>query len=247
MLVLLPPSETKSAPTRGRVLNLSSLSFPDLTAARVTVLAALVRASGAADAHTVLGVPASRHAEVGRNVTLPVAPTAPAGEIYQGVLYDALDLRSLDAASRRRANRRLVIASALFGAVRLTDRIPAYRLSMAVTLPETGPLARHWRAPLAPVLSEAAGSGSIVDTRSSTYAAAWTPSGELAARWVHVRVPGATHMAKHTRGLVARAVSEMTTAPRTVTALATALSESFTINLTPPAKPGKPWLLDVTA
>ena len=54
------------------------------------------------------------------------------------------------------------------------------------------------------MLPGVAGRGVVVDCRSSTYAAAWAPQGPLAERWVQVRVPGATHMAKHTRGLVAR-------------------------------------------
>ena len=117
---------------------------------------------------------------------------------------DALDLASLDAAARRRANQWVVIVSALHGAVRLKDRITAYRLSMDVNLPGLGPVVAAWRPVLDDVLAPAAGREVVVDCRSSTYAAAWTPVGEVADRWVQVRVPGASHMAKHTRGLVAR-------------------------------------------
>jgi len=247
VLVLLPPSETKSVPRRGRPLDLSRLSFPGLATARTTGLDALADASARADAHAVLGVPPTLSAEIARNLTLRQSPTAPAGEIYQGVLYDALDLASLDPASRRRATRRLVVVSALFGALRVNDRIPAYRLAMDVALPGTGPLARFWREPLAAPLAEAAGSGLIVDTRSSTYAAAWTPPADLARRWVHIRVPGATHMAKHTRGLVARELCLMAGAPRTPRALHDALAWSFRVSHEEPSRAGKPWLLDVTA
>ncbi len=75
---------------------------------------------------------------------------------------------------------------------------------MGVNLPGAGPLGSLWRPQLSAVLPETVGRGLIVDCRSSTYAGAWTPSPELASRWVQVRVPGASHMAKHTRGLVAR-------------------------------------------
>ena len=88
--------------------------------------------------------------------------------------------------------------------MRPTDAIAPYRLSMAVNLPGVGPLASAWKPELRTVLPQTARRGVVVDCRSSTYAAAWTPEGELADRWVQVRVPGATHMAKHTRGLVAR-------------------------------------------
>lgn len=64
------------------------------------------------------------------NVDLRTLPTARAGEIYDGVLYQALDLPGLDAGGRRRAGRSVLISSALFGVLRLGDRIPPYKLSM---------------------------------------------------------------------------------------------------------------------
>ena len=41
MLVLLPPSEGKTPPRRGRPVDLAALSHPELTAAREAVLRAL--------------------------------------------------------------------------------------------------------------------------------------------------------------------------------------------------------------
>jgi hypothetical protein len=116
-----------------------------------------------------------------------------------------------------------------------------------VNLPGVGPLASTWRPELAQVLPTAAGRGVIVDCRSSTYAAAWAPSGELAGRWVQVRVPGATHMAKHTRGLVARHLCEVGADPRTVPALAEALEDTFEVRLSEPRRAGQPWVIDATA
>jgi cytoplasmic iron level regulating protein YaaA (DUF328/UPF0246 family) len=165
-------------------------------------------------------------------------------DLYTGVLYDALGLPSMDSATRRRANRWLVVISALYGALRLADRIPPYRLSMGAKLAGLGPLAAVWRAPLAAVLPVAAGSGVVVDCRSSTYVAAWAPQGDLAARWVQVRVPGATHLAKHTRGLVARHVCEAGVNARTPAALERVVSQRFGTTLTKPARPGRPWILD---
>jgi cytoplasmic iron level regulating protein YaaA (DUF328/UPF0246 family) len=60
------------------------------------------------------------------------------------------------------------IASALFGLLRPTDRIPAYRLSADVTLPGIGALAGVWREPVGAVL--AAGDDLILDLRSGAYA-----------------------------------------------------------------------------
>lgn len=247
MLVLLPPSESKTGRSRGKPLDLDSLSFPALTPARQRVLTALAEVSAREDAHEVLGVSPTLGAEVARNTVLTSAPAPPASHVYSGVLYDALDLASLSSGAKRRAGRWLVIVSALFGAVHPGDRIPPYRLSMAVNLPGVGPLAGHWREVLDDELGAAAGTGLVVDCRSSTYAAAWQPTGETARRWVHVRVPGATHMAKHTRGLVARHLLGVDREPRTPRALVAALEPAFDVALSPPAKGAGPLRLDVTA
>ncbi|MEO7236696.1 MAG: peroxide stress protein YaaA, partial [Lapillicoccus sp.] len=230
MLLLLPPSESKTVPVgrRGRPLDLGRLSFDTgLGPTRSAVLAALVTASERPDALTVLGVPPTLGPEVARNGRLLMAPTAPAAAVYSGVLYEALDLPSLEPAARRRAYRWVVVCSALFGALRLADRIPAYRLSMKVNLPPLGPLAAVWRGPLAPELHATAGRGLVVDARSSTYAAAWAPRGDLASRWVQVAVPGATHLAKHTRGLVARHLCRAGVDARTPARLAAVVGERF--------------------
>ncbi|WP_068256836.1 YaaA family protein [Janibacter corallicola] len=247
MLVLLPPSESKTGRSRGKPLEIDSLSFPSLAPQRREVIEALARVSARPDAHEVLGVSPNLTEEVARNTVLDSAPAVPAAQVYSGVLYDALDLGDLTPGQRRRANRWLVVVSALFGAVRPKDRIPPYRLSMAVNLPGMGPLASHWREALEAELTEAAGSGLVVDARSSTYAAAWTPGGETAKKWVHIRVPGATHMAKHTRGLVVRQLLSVDREPRTPTALARALEPAFEVSLTKPARTGRPWVLDATA
>ena len=61
---------------------------------------------------------------------------------------------------------------------------------------------------------------------------------------IAVRVPGATHLAKHTRGLVARALCESAADPRRPSALAELLSDRFEVALHAPARPGRPWVLD---
>ena len=135
-----------------------------------------------------LGAPKGAADQVAANVGLWGAPTLPARALYAGVLYDALGFESLSAGARRRAARRLVVISALFGALRPADKVPAYRLSMDVRLPGVGGLAAHWRPELDAVLPATAGRGVIVDLRSSTYVAAWRPNGALAERTVSVHV-----------------------------------------------------------
>ncbi|NEE58016.1 peroxide stress protein YaaA, partial [Streptomyces sp. SID8455] len=93
---------------------------------------------------------------------LRTAGTRPAGELYTGVLYDALDLASLDADARRRAAKSLLVFSGLWGAVRTGDRIPPYRCSMGVKLPGLGALGSYWRKPMEAVMPEAAGDGLVL-------------------------------------------------------------------------------------
>lgn len=247
VLILLPPSESKTGRSRGLPVRPEQLSFPELTATRQLVAEALAKVSAHEDAAATLGVSPTLTAEIARNLVLRTAPAQQAARVYTGVLYDALDHPTLDAAVRRLANRRLLVVSALYGAVRPTDRIVPYRLSMAVNLPGVGPLASAWKPELSRVLPGAAGRGLVVDCRSSTYAAAWTPQDGLAERWVQVRVPGATHMAKHTRGLVARALCQTAAEPRRVTDLPALLEDRFVTELTEPSRAGRPWVLDATA
>lgn len=245
MLILLPPSESKATRVRGRPVDPSTWSFPSLTPTRTRVREALACVSASPEAASLLGVSDALLDEVARNLRLESTPSMPAAEVYTGVLYDALGLASLDTAARRRANRWVVIISALHGAVRLGDRITAYRLSMGSTLPQVGPLAAAWRPALAEVLPGAAGRGALVDCRSAPYAAAWRPGADLAPRWVQVRVPGASHMAKHTRGLVTRHLCEVGEAARSPVAVADVVGRAFDVELHEPASRTAPWVLDV--
>jgi cytoplasmic iron level regulating protein YaaA (DUF328/UPF0246 family) len=214
VLILLPPSEGKAAALAGPPLELASLSFPELTRTRERVLERLIRISGQRNALDVLGLPPGLAAQVERNTRLRDAPSHAAELLYTGVLYEALGLGSLPARARERAASSVLIFSGLFGVLRPCDAIPAYRLSMGVSLPRMGPLAAVWRTVLGQVIERAAGEGPIVDCRSSTYAAAWRPPRQLAERVLTIRVLQETagrrtvvsHMAKLTRGEVARAL-----------------------------------------
>ena len=209
MLILLPPSEGKTAHAAGEPFELDELSFPELSGARCEVLDTLAEASAREDAMQVLGVGASLAAEVARNISLHTEPAARAHDIYSGVLFEALGYASLDAASQRRADEAVLVISALWGAVGFDDRIPPYRLSMNAKLEPLGKLAGWWKKRLTPVLDELVGDRLIVDARSSTYAAAYKPANGncVAVNVFQLRngVPKVvSHFAKHTRGEVAR-------------------------------------------
>jgi len=149
VLIVVPPSESKNPPPRrGKPVDLERLSFPRLTALRARVLDALVTTSARTDALARLDVGASLCDEVERNTRLRRLPARPALEVYNGVLYDALDASSLSPAAKRRAASRVVIVSGLWGAVRPTDRIPAYRCTICATLVGVDALEPAWRAVL---------------------------------------------------------------------------------------------------
>ncbi|MFJ2746085.1 peroxide stress protein YaaA [Streptomyces sp. NPDC087440] len=260
MLVLLPPSEGKAASGRGAPLKPDTLSLPGLAPARKAVLDELVElCRGDEDkAREVLGLSEGLRGEVAKNAGLPTAGTRPAGEIYTGVLYDALGLATLDAAARKRARQWLLVFSGLWGAVGVGDRIPSYRCSMGVKLPALGALGAYWRPVMAEVMPEAAGSGLVLDLRSSAYAAAWKPQGEVAGRTATVRVLHAqivdgvekrsvvSHFNKATKGRIVRDLLVAGAAPANPAELVEALRDlGHVVETTEPTKAGKPWSLDV--
>ncbi|HET7388569.1 MAG TPA: peroxide stress protein YaaA [Nocardioidaceae bacterium] len=234
MLILLPPSEGKTEPRRGRPLDLAGLSFPSLHRPRAEVADALVHlcTSCRADAAGVLGLGATQVGEVDRNARLASAPAARADRVYSGVLYSALDLPTLDATARRRAASWLATTSGLFGLLRPSDRIPAYRLSGSVSLPGVGALTAFWRGHLDEAVREAARHGLIVDLRSSPYASFWRPDRELARRVVTVRVlqdkdgrrSVVSHFNKATKGRLVRSMLTDGAAPSTPDQLADQLA-----------------------
>ncbi|WP_235738924.1 peroxide stress protein YaaA [Nocardioides alcanivorans] len=247
MLILLPPSEGKASPARGKSLDLDRLSSPVLAEARSQMLGTLVDlCTGGAPHDTpeqhqvtleraaeVLGLGGTQHDLVARNAALHSAATARADHVYTGVLFDNLDFATLSPAAKRRATSRVAITSSLFGIVRPTDPIPSYRLSGDVTLPGLGSVSGFWRQHLGPAVEDALGSGLLVDLRSSTYAAFWRPPVELASRLATVRVlheadgvrKVVSHFNKATKGRLVRQLLEDGRNPRTPQALADVLTD----------------------
>ena len=213
MLILLPPSEGKSEPGGGDPVDLDSLVFAEgLGRQRRKLLRAV-------------------------DPKLRKAPAAPAAEIYTGVLYQRLDLAGLTAAARRRAAKRVLIASALWGFVRPTDRIPGYRLPPSTKLDGIGPLAAWWRPTLAAAMPDEPGE-TIVDMRSGAYVAAWKPKHATllpvrAFREEKGERKAVSHMAKAVRGDVARALLLAKREPKTHDEVAAVVADAgFRVELT---------------
>ncbi|MEU2870363.1 peroxide stress protein YaaA [Streptomyces olivoreticuli] len=263
MLVLLPPSEGKATAVEGgarAALDVGALSLPGLAGAREAVLTELVElCAGDEDkAAEVLGLSPGLRGEIAKNAGLRTAGTRPAGEIYTGVLYDALGLATLPSAARRRAERSLLVFSGLWGAVRVGDPIPSYRCSMGVRLPGLGALGAYWRGAMETHLPEVAADGPVLDLRSAAYATAWKPKGDIAARTATVRVLQSkivngvekrsvvSHFNKATKGRLVRDLLTSGATPPDVPQLVDALRVlGYAVESTPPARAGRTWSLDV--
>ncbi|WP_433049167.1 peroxide stress protein YaaA [Dactylosporangium sp. CS-033363] len=226
MLILLPPSEGKAdAPRRGTPLDLAGLSVPALTGARRAVLDDLVKLAAEPDkALAALGLTEGQLGEVERNTRLETAPAVAAGKVYTGVLYDALGLATLDPAAKRRAAKQLLIFSGLWGVVGIGDRIPPYRCSIGVRLPETGTLTAHWKRALQAPLDELAGGGLVLDLRSSAYTSMWAPRNCVTVRVLHGGKV-VSHFNKATKGRIVRALLIAGARPRNTVKLTETLRE----------------------
>ena len=246
MLILLAPSEGKTAPAPGPPLDLSALTYAEeLAAPRERVLNALVRLSAGRSrkrALDALGLAKTQAGELERNAGLLDAPTGPAGAVYTGVLYQHLALASLGKRARSRAADSVLVASALFGVVGVDDPIPAYRLSMGARIPALRKgLPALWRPALAAALPDEAGE-LVLDLRSGSYAAAWTPKSAtlVSIRAVTPEGKVISHMAKATRGRVARAVLEARSMPREPEAVAALAGPGATVT-----ESGGAWTVEV--
>jgi cytoplasmic iron level regulating protein YaaA (DUF328/UPF0246 family) len=215
VLILLPPSETKRDGGDANVpLDLSALSFPVLTQRRRTALAGLRAVSRTIDGSmSALKLGSTQRFEIDRNRAISKSATMPAIERYTGVLYDALDVASLDSAARAFVGAHVIIHSALFGLVRADDPLPAYRFSHDSRIPGTS-LARLWTAANATALESIAGDHAVIlDLRSESYVHLGTAPGHSV--FLRVVTEGAggvrralNHFNKHGKGEFVRLLAK---------------------------------------
>jgi cytoplasmic iron level regulating protein YaaA (DUF328/UPF0246 family) len=122
------------------------------------------------------------------------SPTRPAIERYTGVLYDALDHRSLPARSRRRLAEQVLIFSGAFGLVAPLDPIPDYKLKMGASLPGAGRLPAFWRPHIDAALDPLVDGRTVWNLLPNEHAAAWSgsdrPAAELSVRFADDVVRG---------------------------------------------------------
>lgn len=214
MKILLPPSEGKTAPAGEKHPDLSALSFPELNPLREKLIAALMRLSREKDAAHLLHAGAKAESMVAAQANLMSLPCAEAIRIYTGVLYKAIGYDSMKISEREFADTHLLIFSGLFGILRPSDFIPAYRLPMGIALPEIGSNKTLWKNALKDFPLPCG--NLIVDCRSESYKV-WTP--EKSSDSPQIVQVGAvaenprtgsrkvvSHRAKHYRGLLTRSI-----------------------------------------
>ena len=239
MLILLPPSETKTRPAEvgHRPLALDELALPTLTEARETMLRAAHRTAAGPDAASRLGVPASSPELVGRMLHLEQEPAGPPLEVYSGVLFDQLDPGAAPS-----EDRRVLVQSALLGLVDAArDRIPAYRLSAGSQLSRLGKAGSWWAPRLRPVAEElreeesAGPSPFVIDCRSGAYRSMMPLRSGEGVRVLEVSPVQErsgvrkviSHDAKRGRGLVTRALLAARSAPATAEELVDVVREGL--------------------
>lgn len=211
MLILLPPSEKKKAATSQEKFELSSLVFAaELTGAR----------SQTTTSHDF-------------------SQTSPAIEIYDGVLFQGLNWKTLTAAEQKRANTKVLIISALFGLVRPLDKIFSYKEKIDNQL---------WREAIAQVSAKFSNE-LVIDCRSSTYKGIWTINPQNTVEVRVFKVNGAernviTHMSKKYRGELTGHLLKQITDPTTAAEVQRIAAQLFECELHAPVD-GQPWELDL--
>ena len=211
MLILLPPSEKKKSATGSEKFDLSSMVFAsELSDTRMAALAS----------HD-----SSR--------------TSPAIEIYDGVLYQGLNWKTLSAAEQKRANSKVLIVSAIFGLVKPMELIFDYKEKIDNKL---------WRDSIAKVAAKYSDE-LIIDCRSSTYKGVWpiNPANTVEVRIFQIaegKRKVITHMSKKYRGELTRHLLKQASEPKTPAELHHIAAQLFECELHPPAD-DQPWALDL--
>lgn len=209
MRILLPPSETKRIGTSNNHLRLDQLTFPELEPARLKILRDMIKVSKLKDAPNRIGISERMRELLDSNTTIWTSPTSPAIEIYDGVLFDALDFKSLSSASKQRAFESLLITSAAFGLLGAGDFIPAYRLSASSKLLKNATLSAYWNRALSTIDID---EDLIIDLRSGVYENFW--SSHEAENYLRIKImeldsrtgrkQAVSHFNKATKGKIAR-------------------------------------------
>ncbi|MBX3728243.1 MAG: peroxide stress protein YaaA [Candidatus Sumerlaeia bacterium] len=189
-VLLIPPSETKAGPPGNGMLfdnarrSRRTNSFRELEEAREMVFdslqAVLNRNGGWEEVFEVRGSALEEALRLNRSFQR--STTMPARDLYQGVMYQAINFRTLKAAEKKIFDKQALIFSGLFGLVRPTDRIPPYKLKMTSNLGGVvGRVGNFWRRPVSEILRRELRGKVVWDFLPDQYRRVWDGTGEVEA------------------------------------------------------------------
>lgn len=209
-ILLIPPSESKQSPKPGgksysdarksRKLN----AFDDLDPYRNVLLKTLEavheRGIGLDQLYEVTG--AALQEAIQWNQHILDAPTAPARDVYNGVMYQEINFTTLKAKERKLFDQNALILSGLFGLLRPTDTIPAYKMKIGANLGgAVGKLTHFWRRPVSEVLRHELRGKVVWDFLPDQHRRVWDGTGEVTAR----------HQVKFVKRIIRSGVAEYKT------------------------------------
>lgn len=197
----------------------ASGQFAELAAQRVRVVNALRRARGGtaralgADGDLLKRAKAANRALIG-------GPTLPVWQRFRGVVWEALAPEALSEPARRRAEKGVIVVSAVLGLSAWDDPVPDFRLKLSATLPPIGRFAAFWQQPLTEALNDRLEGATVVDLLPNEHRSAWIPDGDrydlVRPRLTTRDGKPAGHDGKATKGRLARALLESGDVARTL-------------------------------
>lgn len=189
-VLLIPPSETKACPPgNGMIFDNAQKSrrtnaFKELDKPRAVLFESLeqvlARNGGWEDVFEVRG--SSLEEALRLNRSFRESTTLPARDLYQGVMYKAIDYKTLGVKEKKLFDKQTLILSGLFGLLRPSDRIPPYKLKMGSNLGGVvGKVGNYWRRPVSEVLRRELRGKVVWDFLPDQYRRVWDNTGEIQA------------------------------------------------------------------
>lgn len=237
MLIFLPPSENKTPATTTETNKFENLSFPQLNNYRKEIYTKLIEISKTPEAKQNLHLGKNSNQEIKRNINLHKEPINQAIKIYTGVLYEALNYASFNETNKQKAEQSILIFSALWGIIKISDKIPAYRLNTKTKLHPKQTINSIWKEALQDTLNQICKEKIILDCRSTPYKNFWKPPNKkLVTTKIVQKIADKektiSHMAKKTRGKLANhLLTRKQGTPTTLTQLLEASQEKWDTQL----------------
>jgi uncharacterized protein len=190
-LLLLPPSEGKAAPPANAshyatvIKRKKDNAFPELDKYRqlvIDVLQDAIHRNHGLDKLFEVSGHTLEHA-IEANLAINKSPTLTARELYTGVLYEAINYKTLKAGEKKLFDHHTIIFSGMFGLIRPTDLLPDYKLKIGANLGGTvGKLIQYWRAPVSEILRHEVRGKVVWDFLPDQHRRLWDGTGEMVGR-----------------------------------------------------------------